>query len=285
MPPYHRPETLDDALALLSRGDLQVAAGCTDLFPATDRPALQGPILDITGISSLRGISQSAGSVRIGATTTWTDLIHADLPPAFDMLKEAAREVGSIQIQNAGTIAGNLCNASPAADGVPCLLALDAEVELTSQSGKRQIPLSAFVTGTRQTALAPGELVTCLTIPETSALGRSRFRKLGARKYLVISIAMVAVRLVEDQGRIAKAAIAVGSCSAVAARLPGLEVALIGQPVTSDLAAIVEAVEVAPHIAPISDIRADAAYRQTAAVHLIRRALQNLLRPRAGVAA
>ncbi len=122
-----RPRTLSEAISAAGSGDrVVIAAGCTDLFPATQSQTLTGRILDLTSVDGLRGISRAAGGWRIGAATTWTDILRADLPPAFDGLKAAARQVGGVQIQNAGTIGGNLCNASPAADGVPPLLTLDA---------------------------------------------------------------------------------------------------------------------------------------------------------------
>ena len=105
-------------------------AGGTDFYPARVGRAIDEDVLDIGGIDVLRGITAGPAGWRLGATTTWSELLEADLPPLFDGLKQAAREVGGRQIQNAGTFAGNLCNASPAADGVPALLALDAEVEL-----------------------------------------------------------------------------------------------------------------------------------------------------------
>ncbi len=178
-----------------------------------------------------RHFGRSMAHIVIGARTTWTDVLRADLPPAFDALKQAAREVGSIQIQNCGTVAGNLCNASPAADGVPPLLTLDAEVELRSKRGTRLVSLGDFVLGNRQTALARDELVSAIRIPKAATAGTSAFLKLGARKYLVISIVMVAARLVADaEGKVLSAAVAVGSCSAVAQRLKSLEHALVGLP-------------------------------------------------------
>ena len=275
MAEYHRPVALSDALALLGRGPVTVAAGCTDLFPGIDGPALRGPVLDITAIDGLRGIEASAEGWRIGATTTWSDLLAADLPPAFDMLKAAAREVGSVQIQNTGTVAGNLCNASPAADGVPPLLALDASVELTSTQGTRALPLERFLTGVRQTGRAASEMVTAVTVPRRAGAGVSRFLKLGARRYLVISIAMIAARLVLRDGRIAEAALAVGACSPVARRLPGLEARLAGCS-AADVAGL------APGfldgvLAPIADVRGSAAYRGGAAEALVRRCLLGLM--------
>jgi len=269
---YHRPGNLQEALDGLARAPAVVAAGCTDLFPATERAALDGPVLDITGIAALRGISKTAEGWRIGATTTWTDIARAPLPPGFDMLKQAAQEVGSAQIQNAGTVAGNLCNASPAADGVPPLLALDAAVEIASAIGTRVLPLARFITGPRATALRPGEILTAVHIPRDAGQGASRFLKLGARRYLVISIAMVAARIVAEQGRAAQVALAAGACGPVAARLPEVERALTGLPL-SDLAAAIDAEAVGAVLSPIDDLRADAAYRRHAATELLRRAV------------
>lgn len=266
--PYFRPTALTEALDILGAEQPRIAAGCTDLFPATERKVLPGPVLDITAISDLRGILNSDDGVRIGATTTWSDVIKADLPPAFDGLKQAAREVGASQIQNRGTIAGNLCNASPAADGVPPLLTLDAQVELQSSDSKRLFPLSEFLTGPRQTARQPDEMLTAIHIPASALYGEASFQKLGARKYLVISIAMTAARLVIDQGVVTEAALSIGACGPVATRLTLAEEALIGH--RPDPARITDAM-VTNAIAPIDDMRADAAYRMRAAAELVRR--------------
>ncbi len=274
---YVRPTELEDALARLATGDRRIAAGCTDLFPATSRQTLTGDILDITAIQSLRGIVRTEAGYRFGTATTWTDILKAELPAGFDQLKLAAREVGSVQIQNAATIGGNLCNASPAADGVPALLVLDAAVELSSQSGTRTLPLSEFITGPRQTALRSDELLSAILIPDGSIAGNSVFLKLGARKYLVISIAMVAARILVDNGRIADAAIAVGACSAVATRLSEIESGLIGQAAGPDFANSISDDAVAQYLDPISDPRGDAAYRSSAAAELVRRAIRQLL--------
>jgi CO/xanthine dehydrogenase FAD-binding subunit len=152
---YLRPESLEEALQALTR-PWTVLAGGTDFYPARVGRAIDEDVLDITAISALRGISEEEAGWRLGATTTWSELIETPLAPLFDGLKQAAREVGGRQIQNAGTIAGNLCNASPAADGVPPLLALGAEVELAGRAGARRLPLSRFITGNRRTVLAPG---------------------------------------------------------------------------------------------------------------------------------
>lgn len=276
MAEYFRPRSLREAVEIAAMGDLTIAAGCTDLFPAMSSQNLRGPVLDVTFVKGLQGFTHEGGYLRIGAATTWSDVKNYDLPPAFDGLKAAAREVGSVQIQNAATIAGNLCNASPAADGVPCLLTLDAEVELASQQGARQLPLSDFLLGVRKTDLQPGEIMTAILVPDSALNGQSGFLKLGARRYLVISIAMVAVRIVVSGGHVEQVALAVGACNDRAVRLYQLENHLTGLPFDSKLSDAVTDDLVAQVLAPISDIRADEAYRRHAAAVLIRRALDGL---------
>ena len=269
---YLQPESLEEALNFLHDDSPLIAAGCTDLFATTEARTLTGPVLDVTRIPDMRGIVRTDTGWRIGGATTWSDVIRADLPPAFDMLKAAAREVGSVQIQNAGTVAGNLCNASPAADGVPPLLALDAEVVLSSVSGTRRLALSEFLTGVRQTSLQPGELLTAIHIPARAAEGQSRFLKLGARKYLVISIAMLALRLEMRDGVIKEVALAVGACSPVAQRLTVLEDRLRGVSL-AEAKETIEETALSQWLNPIDDIRATAAYRLEAARTLMFRAL------------
>jgi CO/xanthine dehydrogenase FAD-binding subunit len=252
-----------------------VLAGGTDFYPARVGRAIDEDVLDIGGIAVLRGISADASGWRLGATTTWSELLEADLPPLFDGLKQAAREVGGRQIQNAGTLAGNLCNASPAADGVPCLLALDAEIEVAGPAGRRLLPLRQFITGVRRTALAQAELVVAIHVPKPDREARSAFLKLGTRRYLVISIAMAAATIEIADGRVASARLAVGACSPVAERLPALEAALAGAPLDTRLADRVEPAHLAP-LSPIDDVRGSAAYRSDAVVTVLRRLLQDL---------
>jgi CO/xanthine dehydrogenase FAD-binding subunit len=267
---YARPATLPEALALIAGGGWRVLAGGTDLYPGAGT-RLVGAVLDLGGIAGLAGIARADG-LRIGAATPWADIAAADLPPALQALREAAQTVGGRQVQVAGTIGGNLCNASPAADGVPPLLALDAEVELQSARGTRRMALSQFLVGPRRTALDPGEVLAAVVIPEAALRGRSAFVKLGARSHLVISIAMVAARIVVEGGRVAGAAVAVGACSAVAQRLPLVEAALIGA-LPEEAATRVRAEDVTAALSPIDDVRATAPYRRAAAVELVRRAV------------
>jgi CO/xanthine dehydrogenase FAD-binding subunit len=271
---YLRPHRLEDALTALARPHV-VLAGGTDFYPARVGRAIDEDLLDIGGIAVLRGISADAAGWRLGATTTWSELLETDLPPLFDGLKQAAREVGGRQIQNAGTLAGNLCNASPAADGVPCLLALDAEIEIAGSVGRRLLPLRQFITGVRRTALTQDELVVAIHVPRPGNEARSAFLKLGTRRYLVISIAMAAATVEIADGRVASARIAVGACSPVAERLPNLEAALVGAPLDTRLADRVEVAHLAP-LSPIDDVRGSAAYRSDATVTVLRRLLRGL---------
>ncbi len=272
---YHRPDKLKDALAVLASSGARPVAGCTDVFATTEAQELAGDVLDLTDIAELRGVSETAECWRIGATTTWREVRFADLPSAFDMLVEAAREVGGVQVQNTGTVAGNICNASPAADGMPPLLALDAQIELVSAHGVRQVPLAAYVTGPRQSIRHTDELVSAILVPKARAVGRSRFLKLGARKHLVISIAMVAVRLDVVAGQIREAAVAVGACGPVAQRATAVEKALVGADIEG-ADQLVRSVFLQEVLAPISDVRSDAGYRREAAVELVRRAVRQL---------
>ncbi|WP_321334085.1 FAD binding domain-containing protein [Breoghania sp.] len=270
---FHRPQTLEDALACIAEHPARILAGGTDVFPSLGRSAVGEPVLDLGRIEALRGISCRDGVWRIGAMTTWAQIAKSDLPAQFDGLRGAARDVGSIQIQNAGTIAGNLCNASPAADGVPPLLSLDADVELSGRAGTRILPLRDFITGVRKVALEPGEIVSAILVPDRAGT-RASFLKLGARRYLVISIAMVAVALDLDAGgAISRAAVAVGSCSAVAARLGSLEVKLVG--CAPDAAALSDLLGDEPfaELSPIDDVRASASYRREAVRELVFRAI------------
>ena len=275
---YHRPHSLAEAIAIRANQNVAVLAGGTDIYPARiGRLAWGDPtqrdILDITAIPGLAAIEHHADGFRLGCLVTWSRLARdTTLPPLFDGLKAAAKDVGGLQIQNRGTIIGNLCTASPAGDGIPNLLALEAQVEITGPKGGRSLPVADFLNGYRQTALAADEIATGLFIPHL-AQARSAFHKLGARRYLVISIAMAAgIVALDAAGRITTARLALGACSAVAQRLPLLEAALLNVPVQA-AAQIPEAAHLAM-LTPLDDIRASAAYRREAALGLLRDLLQ-----------
>ena len=274
---FQQPKTLDAAVEILSEGKWHLLSGGTDFYPALGDSQPSGSIMDVSQIDGLRDIQRLGdGSWSIGACVTWTDIIKADLPAAFDGLKLAAREVGSIQIQNRATLVGNICNASPAADGMPPLRTLNAVIEISSKAGKRKLPIEEFVQGNRKTVLQDDEIVSAIIIPEAAARGASSFVKLGTRKYLVISISMVASRLeLNEENKILDAAISVGSCSLVAKRLAVLEADLVGQILTDGTHNMVST-EHMQELSPIDDVRASGVYRMDASVELVRRAISNI---------
>ena len=270
---YFRPNTLHEAVNVLASSGGHILAGGTDFFPALgDRP-VAGTVVDISGLRELKGVVCEPEYIRIGGLTTWTEILRTPLPPCLNGLKAAAREIGGVQIQNRATVAGNLCNASPAADSVPPLLALDAEVELISNAGARRMPLAAFIVGNRKTLRQPGEILSRVLVPRTIENAASTFLKLGARRYLVISIVMVAALIERDATNcVREARVCVGSCSAVARRLEELERVLIGAPVANGLGKLATT-EHLKDLSPIGDVRATASYRRDAALRLVQRAL------------
>jgi len=274
---YYRPRTLQEAVHTLASHGGQILSGGTDFFPALGERPAPSSVVDVSGLEEIRGISIEPAQTRIGGLTTWTELLRTPLPRSFDALKCAASEIGSIQIQNRGTVAGNLCNASPAADGVPPLLALDAEIELVSTSGMRRVRLQDFIVGNRKTLRRPDEVLAAEIVPRKLDDAHSAFRKLGARRYLVISIAMVAAIVnTDDAGYVSDARVAVGSCSVVAQRLTELERDLVGAR-AHRLAELVTPRHLAS-LSPIDDVRATAEYRRDAALTLVGRTLADCVR-------
>ncbi len=281
---YAAPRALDEALALLAAEAGPAVAGGTDLYPSLGEQPVPPGLVDLTGLPELRGIAREGGFWRIGAGESWAAIAALPFPPGFEGLREAARVVGGAQIQNAGTIGGNLCTASPAADGVPPLLTLGAEVEIAGPGGRRRLPLDEFLLGPRRTALRAGEILLAILIPEPPSGVGAAFEKLGARTHLVISIVSAAALVSPGPGgRIAEARIAIGAASPVARRLTALEARLAGaDPSALNAPGFVTSTDVAP-LAPIDDVRATAAYRREAAAELARRALLSAAR-RAGLA-
>jgi len=267
--------SLEIALKHLADNQSQILSGGTDYYPSLNDAPPHQSLLSTHRIAGLNTIICHDDHWRIGAAVTWSAMINdASLPSSFNCLKQAGREVGSIQIQNTATLAGNICNASPAADGVPALLVLDAHVELSSVDGIRVLPLSEFIVGVRKTALQANEMVTAILIPKKLDSDDSDFVKLGARTYLVISIVMCAVRIrVNNDNVITDTAIAVGACSPVGLRLTSLEQSLVGLHCHCDAIANIVLPEHLNTLSPIADVRASAEYRLHATRVLIQRQL------------
>ncbi len=267
-----RPRSLKDALRMLrDEGPLVPMAGCTDLYVSLNFGTLDRKrFVDLWRLDELRGIERRRGAIRLGALTTFSELIKSPVVNrALPMLAAAAREVGGVQIQNRGTLGGNVANASPAGDTLPVLSASDALVELRSATGTRLVPFTSFYTGYRRTVARPDELVVALEIPNAS--GQQWFRKVGTRAAQAISkVVLAGVR--GSQPRIA-----VGSVAPTVVRLRKTEAALAGG------ASIAEAQQVMlSEIAPIDDVRSTAEYRRRVAVNLLAQFLEPSRRARRG---
>ena len=254
------PRSLADAVKMLrDEGPLVPMAGCTDLYVALNFGTLApARFLNLWNLDALRGIEARGTTLRIGALTTFTEIIRSGVVRRrLPMLAAAAREIGGVQIQNRGTIGGNVANASPAGDALPVLLAADAAVVLRSAAGTRRVPMTAFYTGYRQTVARPDELILSFEIPAVK--GRQWFRKVGTRAAQAIAKIVVA-GVWEKQPRLA-----MGSVAPTPLRLTHTEQAL------GRGASVAEAEEILQReIAPIDDLRSTAEYRRRVAANLLR---------------
>ena len=256
-----QPRSLDDALRLLGEDPaLTPLAGCTDLYVSLNFGTLQATrFLNLWGLPELSGVSLHADVLRIGALTTYTGIIGSPaVQRHLPMLCAAAREVGGVQIQNRGTLGGNIANGSPAGDTLPVLAAADAAVVVQSAGGERRVPFGSFYTGYRTNVLQSGELITAIEVAPVK--GEQWFRKVGTRAAQAISkIVMAAVRA--DAPRIA-----LGSVAATVVRLPRTEAVLAaGGSIDDAVRTLYE------EIRPIDDIRSTASYRRRVAGNLVRR--------------
>ena len=258
------PRSLTDALRMLrDEGPLVPMAGCTDLYVSLNFGTLKDTrFINLWRLESLRRITARGDILSIGALATFTDIIRAPLVrKRLPMLAAAAREIGGVQIQNRGTIGGNVANASPAGDTLPVLAAAEATVVLASAAGTRRVPFASFYTGYRRTVMRPDELIVALDVP--AVRGRQWFRKVGTRAAQAISkVVMAAV----DPGGRGQPRIAVGSVAPTVVRLPRTEAVLARG------ASIAEARQtLVDEIAPIDDVRSTAEYRRRVAANLLAR--------------
>jgi CO/xanthine dehydrogenase FAD-binding subunit len=255
-----RPSSVGEALRMLrDEPDLIPLAGCTDLYVAVNFGTLSGSrFLDLWPLDPLRRITLRGDTLVIGALATYTQIIHSRLVRKFlPMLVESARQIGGPQIQNRGTLGGNIANASPAGDSLPVLAAAEATIVLRSDRGERKVPFRDFYTGYRASVRKPDELVVAVEIPKQN--GAQWFRKVGTRAAQAISkVVMAAVR--DEHPRIA-----IGSVAPTVLRVPRTEAALASGDLDAALAAF------ADEIAPIDDVRSTADYRRTVSANLVRR--------------
>jgi xanthine dehydrogenase small subunit len=259
-----QPASLRDALRLLhDEGPLVPMAGCTDLYVTLNFGTLAATrFLDLWHLRDLRTIAVRDGVLSIGALATFTEIIQSPLVRRrLPMLVASAREIGGSQIQNRGTLGGNVANGSPAGDTLPVLAAADASVVLASAGGERRVPFTSFYTGYRKSVMRQDELITALEIPPV--LGHQWFRKVGTRAAQAISkVVMAAVGPAGDEAP----RVALGSVAPTVVRLPSTEAALAGG------ATLVEAQRLLlEEIAPIDDVRSTAEYRRRVAANLLAR--------------
>jgi xanthine dehydrogenase small subunit len=262
------PRSLKDALAMLRDEALTPMAGCTDLYVSLNFGTLEHThFLNLWRLDGLRTIAERGGVLSIGALATHTDLIRSPLVrKRLPMLAAAAREIGGVQIQNRGTIGGNVANASPAGDTLPVLAAVDATVVLQSAAAIRRVPFSAFYIGYRQTVRRPDELIVAFEVDRVR--GRQWFRKVGTRAAQAISKVVMAGVFGESPR------VAIGSVGPTVLRLPQTEAAIAQRASRDEIRQTLVS-----EIVPIDDIRSTAEYRRRVAGNLLLAALERASRP------
>ncbi len=268
------PETLDEALTALAGGNggCQALAGGTNMIVDMRARRVQpARLVGLGKIEALRGIRIEGGRVTLGARTTMSEILHhPGLAEQAPSLVAQARVFAGQMVRNAATVAGNICSGSPAADVVPPLLALDAEVTLARPGGTRVVPLHQFFLGYKKDVRAPGELVTEIAWDIPRAPTADLFYKLALRKGDAITVVGVAVALSVENGVCSRARVALGAVAPVVKRATAAEALLTGQALTP--ASIEEAARRAvQEVDPVDDIRASAGYRRHTVHALTRR--------------
>ena len=275
-----RPKTLAEALAEIDpRVTFAPAvpiAGGTDVYVYLNAGTLEvSRFVDLWGVRELRGIKETGGAIRLGATTTMSQIReHPLVARRYPALAAAAAEVGGRQIQNRATIAGNIANASPAGDSLPALLAYDAIVQAKSVRGGRTLPFESFYQGYRKVALAPGELIVAVDLPPPAPRATHFFRKVGTRRAQSISKVVFAGLLRLDRaGLVEQVRLAYGSVAPVPLRARAAEEALLDEKLTAPTVARALAA-LDRDLSPIDDIRSDREYRRAVAGHLLEQFLR-----------
>jgi len=263
---YHQPETVEEATKLLAElEDTKVLAGGTDLIPKMKQRLLEPKnIINLKKIKPLEGIKETDKGIWIGAATKLRAIERSELVKEKIPLQYlATKTIGSVQIRNMGTLAGNVCNASPAADGALGLVAQDATVHIAGSKGTRDVPVTDFFTGPGASVLSKDEIVTGFTVPVMDKDTGYHFISIG-RMALDISTISIAATITKKEGKVAKATVALGSVAPTPLRLPEVEAYLKGKTLSDDV--IWEAAQmVSDGIKPITDVRASAEYRKEAA--------------------
>jgi CO/xanthine dehydrogenase FAD-binding subunit len=276
---YSAPRSVEEALHVLKE-EAQVAkilAGGTDLLVQMKEGFRPGLVVDIGNLDQLRGIRREGGFVWIGPLTTHHDLARSTLIQEHGLaLAQGASKVGSPQIRHRGTLGGNIANASPAADTLPPLVVLEAEIQVSSLAGSRWLPVESVMEGPSQTVLRPEELITAVRFPVRDRGFRSQYEKFGSRRALSIAVASVAVGAFQEEGRLRKITIALGSVSPTVMRAPQVEELLSGKVLEESL--ITQAIaSVGQACCPLDDVRGSIWYRRQLVAVLLARILQSLM--------
>jgi CO/xanthine dehydrogenase FAD-binding subunit len=279
---YVAPHSLEEAAELLRAGNATILAGGTDLMPQTQagRVGFQPVLMNIKRIPELHGISQTRSALRIGALTTITELLDSDaVRSQFGALRQACDQFASDQLRNAGTIGGNICNASPAGDTLVPLLVFDARVVLASKPNgtveTRVMPLAEFLVRPGHTRRAPNELLAAIEVPWPPPGFESRFFKFGTRPALDISTISIGLGAAMAGSRLRDVRVAFGAVAPTPIRAPLTEAALEGNP--PDAATITAALDAAEaEIHPISDVRASDWYRRELVRNMLHRMLDHV---------
>ena len=271
------PQSLDEAVTLLEEKGRHtfVMAGGTDLLIKHRHQVIHPQtIISLKNISGLNRISFSRGKgLTIGATALLGDVArHRTILKKYPAVAKAAGNTANVQIRNMGTVVGNLCNASPAADNAPALLALNAHLTILGPKGEKVLPLESFFLGPGSTALEPAEIVTSVCVPAPPPASGAAYQYLSARGRIDCSAASTGVFLALKDARVDTARIFIGACGPTPLRAPGAEARLISQKVTEALAEQA-GLQASKESKPISDVRANEDYRSKMVAVLVKRAL------------
>lgn len=271
---FYSPKSLSEALGLLDIHQCEttkIMAGGTDLMPRVNARNIKIDNIIYIGDIGLDYIEVQGDKVKIGAATKLIDIVESKvIAEKLPVLKQAVDIIGSMAIRNAGTIGGNIANASPAADCIPPLMVMDAEVILKSKDSERKIKIAELFIGPGKTIMEANELLTEIVV--TLKAGKCIFIKLGRRKAETLSVINTAVRIVMNGDVCQEARIVIGAAAPTPLNCKGVEQLLVNQRITDDILAKVNEA-VAGEISPISDQRATAWYRQRVAQALVKRAI------------
>jgi carbon-monoxide dehydrogenase medium subunit len=276
---YHRPTSVEEAVELLgSLDNAKPFTGGTDLVPLLREGVVKSKhLVDLNQVAELNYVRMEGGFICIGAATTYSQVIDSPIiKEKAHALYDAVSRIGSPQIRNLGTITGNVCNASPAADAAPPLLVLDAEVTIGSVDDRKQMPISGLFAGPKINTLGPNELVTEIRFPVPPTNSGSAYRRIARRKAFTLSVVGAAAYMEMDGEICSDVRVAFGSVAETSFRVETVEELLRGKEPTPELMErVCEACK--GHVRPITDIRGTAEYRRDMCAVLLKRAMDRSL--------